>query len=141
MRTLKLLLTSKNFRWAILEKLKLKLVSLPGIKDAIAYYQVYKFNKKTKGKDNWDRYVLSKKYVNSIDIRTFIMQLLRLQACMMAEGNNEELFEDAKSNILGNEIINEARFKEFKDWLESIDSTEKNYSKIQELITSLSEQK
>ena len=69
------------------------------------------------------------------------MQLLRLQACMMAEGNNEELFEDAKSNILGNEIINEARFKDFKDWLESIDSTEKNYSKIQELITSLSEQK
>ena len=53
--------------------------------------------------------------------------------------DNEKLFEDAKSRILDNQIINELRFKEFKDWLESIDSTEKDYSKVQELITSLSE--
>lgn len=139
MRTLKLLLTSKNFRRLMLEKLKLKLVSLPGIKDMIAYYQVYKLNKQMRGKDNWEQYLAVKNYENHSDIKCFIMQLLCLQACMMAEGNNEELFEDAKSKILDNQIINELRFKEFKDWLESIDSTEKDYSRIQELITSLSE--
>lgn len=139
MRTLKLLLTSKNFRRLMLEKLKLKLVSLPCIKDMIAYYQVYKLNKQMRGKDNWEQYLAVKNYENHSDIKCFIMQLLCLQACMMAEGNNEELFEDAKSKILDNQIINELRFKEFKDWLESIDSTEKDYSRIQELITSLSE--
>ena len=141
MRTLKLLLTSKNFRWAMLEKLKLKFVSLPGIKDVIAYYQVYKFKKQIRGKDNWERYVAVKNYENHSNIKCFIMQLLCLQASMMAEGNNEEIFEKEKSKILDNELINEARFKDFKDWLESIDSTEKDYSKIKELITSLSEQK
>ena len=139
MRTLKLLLTSKNFRLVMLEKLKLKFISLPGIKDVIAYYQVYKFNKQMRGKDNWEQYMAVKNYEKHSDIACFSMQLLCLQACMMAEGNNEKLFEDAKSRILDNQIINELRFKEFKDWLESIDSTEKDYSKVQELITSLSE--
>lgn len=35
MRTLKLLLTNKYYRWATLERLKLKFLSLPGIKHIV----------------------------------------------------------------------------------------------------------
>lgn len=66
----------------------------------------------------------------------FVYALIRLQACIMAEGENKELFEQAKSDVLCNEKINEPQLRYFKEWLENIDSSEKDYSRVQKLINS-----
>lgn len=136
MRSLKLLFTSKYYRWAILEKLKLKFILLPGIKHIIAWKNAYKTYKKIKDKNQWEQYVEMKNIENHSKKFSFIGALIRLQACIMAEGENTELFEQAKSDVLCNEEINEPKLKDFKEWLEKIDSSEKDYSRIEKLINS-----
>ena len=54
----------------------------------------------------------------------------------MAKGENEELFQQAKAEILNNEIINEPNYQDFKNWLINIDSNEQDYSRVEELINS-----
>lgn len=139
MRKLKLLFTNKDYRWATLEGLKLKFTSLPVIKHIFSCYYAYKMHNKTKNMSIRDRNIAFRKMERNSKEFCFTAALIRLQACIMAEGENEnleELFENAKSDVLSNEIINEAKYKDFKDWLEGINSSEKDYSRVQELINS-----
>lgn len=139
MRELKLLFTDKYYRWAILERLKLNLISLPGVKNIISWYYAYKMHKKMKNIDRWEQYVLLRKMENDSIKSTFISALIRLEVCIMAEGEIKELFEKAKSDVLCNEIIKEPKYKDFKEWLEGIDSSEKDYSRVKELINSFTQ--
>ena len=136
MRTLKLLLTDKYFRWANSERLKLKFLSLPIIKNIVVWHYMYKMYKKIKGLDRWEQYVEVKNMENNSKKICFVAALIRLLACIMAEDENEEIFEQAKSDVLCNEEINEPCLKDFKKWLEGTTSSEKDYSRVQELINS-----
>lgn len=136
MRTLKLLLTNKYYRWAILERLKLKILSLPGIKHFVAWNYAYKMHKKMKNMDQWEQYVEMREIENNSKKFCFIAALIRLKAGIMAKDENEELFQQAKADILSNEIINEPICQDFKKWLINIDSNEQDYSKVEELINS-----
>ncbi len=136
MRTLKLLLINKYYRWATLESIKLKFLSLPIIKHIVAWYHTYKIYKKMQGMNQWEQYVEVKNMENETKKFCFVAALIRLEACIMAEGENEEIFEQAKLDVLCNEKINEPCLKDFKKWLESITSSEKDYSRVQELINS-----
>ena len=102
MRTLKLLLTNKYYRWATLEKIKLKFLSLPIIKD---YVEI-----KNRERDN--------------EIKNFIITLIRLEACVTGDRGNEELFEQTKLDVLCSEVLYKLCLKDFKKWLESITSSE-----------------
>lgn len=133
MKALKLLFTNKYYRWATLERIKLKFISLPIIKYIVAWYYMYK---KMQGKYPWEQYVEVKNMEDETKRFSFVAELARLQACIMAEGENEELFEQAKLDVLCNEEINKPRLKDFKKWLEGITSSEKDYSRVQELINS-----
>ena len=139
MRRLKLLFTDKYYRWATLERLKLKLISLPGIKHIVSWYHAYKLYKKMQNMNQWEQYIALRNIENNSKEFCFTAALTRLQVCIMAEGENKELFEMAKSDVLCNEIINEAKYKDFKEWLEGIDSSEKDYSRVQELINSFTQ--
>lgn len=139
MRTLKLLLTNKYYRWARLEKLKLKILSLPGIKHIIAWNYAYKMYKKMKNMNQWEQYVEMREVENNSKKFSFVAALIRLEACIMAKGENEELFQQAKADVLGNEIINELIYQDFKNWLINIDSSEQDYSRIEELINSFTQ--
>lgn len=136
MRTLKLLLTNKIYRQATLERLKLKFLLLPGIKNIVAWIYSYKVHKKMKNMDNWDKHVAMRNMENDSKTFCFVSALICLQACIMAEGEEEELFQQARSNVLSNNIINQPHLKEFKEWLEKIDSSEKDFSRVQDLINS-----
>lgn len=137
MRKLKLLLTNKSYRWATFESLKLKLMSFPLIKNVVSWYYAYKMYNKMKNMSPWEQHQIKRKEINDSKKFCFLAALIRLKICIMAKGENKELFEAAKSDILCNEIINEKRFKDFKEWLESVNSTEKDHSKIDEIINSL----
>jgi len=93
-------------------------------------------HKKMQGMNQWDQYVEMKNVENDSKKFCFVCALIRLQACIMAEGENKELFEKAKSDVLCNEKINEPQLRDFKKWLENIDSSEKDYSRVQKLINS-----
>ena len=132
MRGLKLLFTDKYYRWATLESLKLRMISLPAIRHIVSWYRALKMQ--MQGMNRWEQYVAMKNIENNSKEFSFTGALIRLQACIMAEGENKELFEKAKSAVLCNEIINEEKYKDFKEWLEGIDSSEKDYSRVQKLI-------
>jgi len=68
MRRLKLLFTSKIYRWATLEGLKLKLISLPGI----SKYRAYKMLKKMKNMNRWEQYVALRNV--SIQVKKIIQE-------------------------------------------------------------------
>lgn len=93
-------------------------------------------HKKMQCMSQWEQYVEMKNVENNSRKFCFVAALIRLQACIMAEGENKELFEQAKSDVLCNEEINEPTLKNFKEWLEKIDSSEKDYSRVQKLINS-----
>ena len=139
MRTLKLLLTDKYYRWATLEKFKLRLLSIPTIKHTVAWFYAYKLYVKMRGKNKWEKYVEIKNMENDLKKFYFVAKLIRLEACIINKCSTEEvkeMFNQTKSAILRNEMINEPYLKEFKSWLESIDSSETDYSRIRELINS-----
>ena len=138
---LKLLVTDKYYRWAKLEKLKLKIVSLPGIKRIIVLYGEYKMYKKMKGMDNWEKYVAMKNFEYNSQKYRFCMALLRLEVAIMVDNIDKELFYQAKEDVLSNDIINEPNLKEFKQWLIEIDHNETDYSKVQEVINSFTNTK
>lgn len=95
MRTLKLLLTDQYFRWAILERLKLKFLSLPCISHIVVWQYAYRMHKKMKGMDQWEQYVAMRNEENNSKKFCFVAALIRLEVCIMAEGENEELFQKA----------------------------------------------
>lgn len=134
MKKVKLFFTDKYYRRATLESLKLTLLSLPGIKHIFYMYHTYRLHKKVQNMDNWERYIKFKNLENNSNKFCFTAALTRLQICIMAEGEYEEFFEQAKTDILSNKLINEEKYKDFKEWLESINSTEKSYSKVQEIL-------
>lgn len=136
MRKLKLLLTDKCYRRITLERLKLKFLSLPVIEHIVAWHYAYKMYKKMKDKSRWEQYVMERKLENDSQKFNFECKLFLLEIEIMAEGINEESFQKAKSDVLCSELINEPDLKEFKAWLENIDSTEKDYSKVQEVLNS-----
>lgn len=136
MRGLKLFIKEKFYRKAVFEILKWRFLSLPLVKDMYAYILGKKFEKKIQGNDNWDQYVAIKKAENDSKIFRFKCDLVRLEAYIMADGNNEELFRQAKSDVLNNEVIDWPEYREFKKWASNIDSSEKDYSLIEQLINS-----
>lgn len=89
-----------------------------------------------KNMDQWEQYVAMRNMENDSKKNRFLAALIRLEVCIKAEGEKEELFQQAKSDLLCNEIIDEPAFEDFKSWLVGIDSSEKDYSKVQELINS-----
>lgn len=136
MRGIKLLFTNKYYRWAILEKLKLKLISLLGIKHIVAWIHGYKMHKEMQNMNQWERYVAFRELENNTKTYGFVCALIRLKVCIMTEFSNKELFEQAKSDVLCNEIIAGAKYKEFREWVQGIDLAEKDYSRVEELINS-----
>lgn len=136
MRTLKLLLTDKYYRWATLKKLELKFLSLPGVKHIVDWNYAYKMNKNMQDVSQWEQYLEMKKVEKDSETFCFVAALTRLQVCIMAEGECKETFEQAKADVLSNEITNEPQLREFKEWLENIESRENNYSRVQKLINS-----
>ena len=136
MRTLKLLLTDKYYRWARIERLRLKFVSLPIIENIAAWYYTYKMHRKIQSMSQWKRCAGLRNVEENSKEFEFTTALIRLQVCIMANGKNRKLFEQAKFEVLCNEMINEAKYKDFRKWLEEIDSSESDYSKVQELVNS-----
>lgn len=86
MRKLKLLFTNKYYRWATLEGIKLKLISLPGIKHIVSKYYEYKIHKKIQNMSQWEQYMALRNMENDSKEFSLISALIRLQASIMAEG-------------------------------------------------------
>ena len=99
MKALKRLLTNKYYRWATLEKIKLRFLSLPIVKQIVTWYHTYKIYKKIQGMDQWEQYVEVKKMENGSKRFCFVAALIRLEVCIMAEGEKEEMFEQAKLDV------------------------------------------
>lgn len=133
---LKLLIKDKYYREARLELLKIKIISLPVIKHVIGWYEAYKMCKQMKGMDNWEQYVTIKNKEVISQRYCFAMALLRLEVVIMANDIDEEMFYQAKKDVLSYDIINEPDLREFKQWLEAINQDETDYSKVQEVIDS-----
>lgn len=84
---------------------------------------------------SWERYMEVKEIEARNNKLHFISLILNLKTEMTTrDGAN---FEEAKSNLLAAELINEPEFKEFKSWVESLDLSEENCSKFDEVIQSL----
>lgn len=139
MRTLKLLFTEKYFRKAFVGMLKYRFLALPGIRHITGLIGTYKMYQKIKDMDQWDLYVETRRIQNNSNRTKFVTALIQLSLSIMAKGKNEELFNQAKSDVLSNELINEPEYGEFKKWVESIDVTETDYSRVDEIINSLTE--
>lgn len=137
MRTLKLLFTEKYFRKAFVGMLKYKFLALPGIRHIAGLRCTYKMYQRIKDMDQWDLYVETRRIQNNSNKVKFITALVRLSLSIMAKEENEELFEQAKSDVLSNELINEPEYREFKEWVEGIEVTETDYSRVDEIINSL----
>lgn len=123
--------------WAIKKFLALKCVTLPGIKHIIPWIYTYKFQKKTKNWSKWDTYVELKTMEANVKQACFYSALIRLQALIISGNPEKDLFERTKSDILNNEIIDDPQYEEFKNWLQSIDINEKDFSKIKEVVENL----
>ncbi len=135
---LKLFFTDSNYRRLVRENIKFKIIAMPGIKHIISWYYSYKWNKKHKDESQWEQYIKFKEFESSAKEFCFLSALIRLQACMMAENVEEEDFQEAKNDVLNADVIHDSKYAEFKKWVECIDSTEKDYSKVKELIDNLS---
>ena len=134
MKSLKLFLTDKNYRFATIELIKLKIISFPIIRKVISLFYVSKANRKMKNKDNWEQYLILKRFESDTEKFGFVAQLTILEICIMEDEKNDEMFYGAKSKILSNKTINQLELKEFKKWLEGIDASERDYSKVREII-------
>lgn len=121
MRTLKLLLTDKYYRWATIEALKIKLSGLPGVKNIVFWNYAHKVHKM----NQWAMPLNDSKIF-------FFTALVRLKASL--ESQNKRLFEEAKSDLLRNELINEPTLQEFREWLVNINEKEEDLSKIEKLL-------
>lgn len=114
---------------------KLKLSDLPIIKDIVIWNHVRKFRDRTKNMTSWERYMELKEIEARNNKLHFISLILNLKTEMtIRDGVN---FEEARSNLLTAELINEPEFKEFKSWVESLDLSEEDCSKFDEVILSL----
>lgn len=130
-----LFFTDKFYRWSRMQYFKLKLSDLPIIKDIVIWNHVRKFRNRTKNMTSWERYMEVKEIEARNNKLHFISLILNLKTEMTTrDGAN---FEEAKSNLLAAELINEPEFKEFKSWVESLDLSEENCSKFDEVIQSL----
>ena len=134
MKSLKLFLTDKNYRFATIELIKLKIISFPIIRKVISLFYVSKANRKMKNKDNWEQYLILKRFESDTEKFGFVAELTILEICIMEDEKNDEMFYGAKSKILSNKTINQLELKEFKKWLEGIDASERDYSKVGEII-------
>ncbi len=119
MRTLKLLFTDKEFRDLRKIRIKFKFISLPIL-------------------SRWNEYVKTKKLLNNLNKEYFIDLLLLLDICILSEDKDEELFQETKKEILSNKMIN--KHHDFKEWLINTDSSENDYSRVQEIINSYTEE-
>ena len=136
MRALKLFFTDKVYRRSVIELLKLDFLALPVIKHILALYYIYKWDKRMQGLTQWEQYVATKELENDTKKLSFLSALTCLEACIIADVKNVEAFEKVKEKLLCNELINEPNMKDFKKWLEGINSSEKDYSKVQKVIDS-----
>ena len=139
MKSLKLFLTDKNYRFARIESIKVKIISFPIIKKIISWFHVLRFNKEMKNTSSFEQYLALKKFESDTEKLAFVTQLTILEISIMADGENDEMFYEAKSKILGSKTINWPELKEFKTWLEGIDSSEKDYLKVREVRSKFTE--
>lgn len=132
---LKLFFSCKVYRKTARGWLKYKILSLPVISYIASWYYAIKREKKMEGMSQWERYVADKKYEADSDDFCFKCALLRLEVCIAAEDVDEQKFEQTKADVLSSKVINEPKYKNLKEWVESIDSTEKDYSILEKFIS------
>ena len=141
------LLTSKLFWVKILKYLKVKLMYLPGVHYIVVRYMAYKEFKENMKLDNWERYVRRKEKTQKAEKKLaqecFCKKLSLLELIILSESVDEMEFNERKSEVLSDEMINAPELKEFKEWLENysadnIDYTD--YSKIEGVLDLLEKQ-
>lgn len=134
-----LFFTNKIYRWATLERWKIKICFLPVIRHVISWWKTICINRKMRSMTSWEQHV----YVKSVERQTekflFACALTRFAACIMAEGeqrNNEDFIKE-KQVLLESEYINSSEMREFKEWLEQITADETDYTKVKAVMEML----
>ena len=89
--------------------------------------------------EQWDQYVTMRGIENNAEKFNFAYKLFNLKLYMMADGEFTEEFESAKEEVLKCAIINKPELRKFKEWLESIDSSEKDYSEVEKVFKSFTQ--
>lgn len=139
---IKLFFTHSQYRWATLQLWKMKLCSLPGIRQVIAWRRAWVFTQKMSKMTPWERYLHMKKIEEQYKKFLFACALTRMAVCIQADGEHrdDEDFLLCKQELLSKEYINDGEMSEFKAWVEELTPDETDMTKIQEVMIRMSQQ-
>ena len=133
-----LFFTDKMFRKATLEWLKMRFLNLPGIRNIISFWFSYRFYKKTKNMDSWERHVFLKKLEHETQEFVFCSCLVRLYSCIVAEGEyrSDKDFLECKQEVLDCKIIQEEDLREFREYVQQLVPAETDGTRIKAVFDS-----
>jgi len=84
---------------------------------------------------SWEKYLEQKRIEVEIKEFDFQLNLVKLMAVIAKPDKDSDMFNKAKSELLRSELISQARFKTFKEWVEKVEITESDYSPIEAALS------
>lgn len=135
---LALFFTDRMYRKARLEYFKIKFLDLPVIRNIFYFGVSWRFVKKTQNMDSWEQHMALKKLEYETQEFAFCHCLLRLYACIVAEGEyrNDNDFLKCKQELLECKIIQEEEWREFREYIEQIIPDETDGTRIKAVFDS-----
>ena len=133
-----LFFTDQMYRKATLEMLKIRFLDLPLIRNIFYFCVSWRFVRKTQNMDAWEQHVALKKLEYETQQHVFCHCLLRLYACVIAEGEyrNDNDFLERKQELLECQIIQKEELREFREYIQQIDPDETDGTRIKAVFDS-----
>lgn len=127
----------KEYRKTRLERLKLRICLLPGIRHITSLWFGIKFAMKTKDMSPWDQHVAKMNLEKASRKTAFVCALLRLYANVVSQDDlrNDEEFLTTKNEVLECEYWKDVpELSEFKKWVENITPDERDGNPIMDVL-------